>query len=245
MIMLGLFSVLMSWRLTGVPLHEWIGVTLSALIVSHLLVHWRWVEARIANLRRQSGRRVGGLLLNAAVFAAMGTTIVSGFVVSKVVLPNHLSPERYLRWHGLHETAATFTLLLLGLHLAYNWDRIRSALRRRTETSRSLSLRGFSLRVTLRRLAWIAASVAVLSAFVWAMVRVLPGQERIMFVHSDGRRELVAPPPELTRLHPGQDHADLGFGTPKLIFSILMLTGVAGISRQLAVRRRPPRPSRS
>ena len=245
MIMLSLFVVLMSWRLTGVPLHEWIGVTVSALIVSHLLVHWRWVEARVANLRRHGGRRVGGLLLNAAVFAAMGTTIVSGFVISKVVLPNHLSPERYLRWHGLHETAATFTLLLLGLHLAYNWDRIRSALRRATVTSGSFSFDEFSLWVTLRRLGWIAASVAVLSGFVWATVRVLPGQERIMLVHADGRRELVAPPPELTRLHPGQNYADLGFGTPKLVFSIVMLAAVAGISRQLAVRRRLLRPSRS
>jgi hypothetical protein len=245
MVMLALFSMLMSWRLTGVPLHEWISLTLTALIVSHLLVHWSWVEGRIANLRRPTGRRVGGLLLNATVFAAMGTTIVSGFVVSKVVLPNHLSPERYLRWHGLHETVATFTLLLLGLHLAYNWDRIRSALRRPTATSRRFSLREFSLRVTLRRLAWIAASVALLSGFVWAMVRVLPGQERIMFVHSDGRRELVAPPPELTTLRPGQDHGDLGFGTPKLVFSLVVLAAVTGIGRQLAVRRRLLRPSRS
>src|SRR5689334_19167108 len=229
MVMLALFAVLMSWRLTGVPLHEWISVTLTALIVSHLLVHWSWVEARIANLRRQTGRRVGGLLLNGAVFAAMGTTIVSGFVVSKVVLPNHLSPERYLRWHGLHETAATFTLLLLGLHLAYNWDRIRSALRRATTTSRSFSLGEFSFRVTLRRLAWIAASVALLSGFVWAMVRVLPGQERIMFVYSDGRRELVAPPPELTTLRPGEEHGDLGFGKSLLVFSIYSLAAVAGI----------------
>lgn len=245
MLMLAFFVVLMSWRVTGVPLHEWLGITLTALIVSHLLVHWSWVEARIANLRRPTGRRVGGLLLNAAVFATMGTTIVSGFVVSKVVLPNHLSPERYLRWHGLHETAATFTLLLLGLHLAYNWDRIRSALRRATVTSRSFSFGEFSLRVTLRRLALIAASVAVLGGFVWAMVLVLPGQERIMVVHSDGRRELVAPPPELTMLRPGQEHGNVGFGTPKLLISILMLAAVAGISRQLAVRRRLPRPSRS
>lgn len=245
MVMLGLFSVLMSWRLTGVPLHEWIGVAVTALIVSHLLVHWSWVEARIANLRRQTGRRAGGLLLNAAVFAAMGTTIVSGFVVSKVVLPNHLAPERYLRWHGLHETAATFTLLLLGLHLAYNWDRIRSALRRTTPGARSFSLSGFSLRVTLRRLAWIAVSVALLSGFVWAMVRVLPGQERIMFVYSDGRRELVAPPPELATLRPEQKHGNLGFGAPKVLFSLLLLAAVAGVGRQLAVRRRLLRPSRS
>jgi hypothetical protein len=46
--MLALFTTLISWRLTGVTLHEWFGITLTLLIVVHLLVHWGWVEGRVA-----------------------------------------------------------------------------------------------------------------------------------------------------------------------------------------------------
>src|SRR5689334_21449046 len=121
--MLALFIILVSWRLTGVSLHEWLGTTLTILILGHLLVHWGWVEGRVSALRRVSQRRVGGLLLNTAVFITMGGTIVSGFVVSKVLIPNHLTPDDYLRWHGLHESASTLTVSLLRLHVAYNLDR--------------------------------------------------------------------------------------------------------------------------
>ena len=232
--MLALFTSLISWRLTGVSLHEWLGITLTLLILAHLLVHWGWVEGRVSALRRVSRPRVGGLLLNIAVFLTMGATIVSGFVVSKVVIPNRLTPDDYLRWHGLHESASTFTVFLLGLHVAYNWDRIRASLRRRP--GRSL-LSGFSSGVLLRRLAWVAVVCVTLSGGVWLASRLLPSHQRVMFVHSDGRRELAPPPAEITRVRPGTDSPS-SIGLPKAVLSLIVLSLVAVIGRKLMTVRR-------
>ena len=237
--MLALFTSLISWRLTGVSLHEWLGTTLTILILAHLLVHWGWVEGRVSALRRASQRRVGGLLLNTAVFITMGATIVSGFVVSKVLIPNHLTPGDYLRWHGLHETASTLTVFLLGLHVAYNWDRIRASLRRRP--GRSL-MQGFSSGLLLRRLAWVVVLCAALSGGVWSASRLLPHHERVMFVYSDGRREMAAPPPEITRVRRGTDSPS-PIGLPKAVMSLIVLSIVALIGRKLMTVRRW-RPSR-
>ena len=44
------FSVLMSWRFSGVAAHEWIGLALIALILTHLVVHWGWVESSVARI---------------------------------------------------------------------------------------------------------------------------------------------------------------------------------------------------
>jgi hypothetical protein len=238
--MLTLFIILVSWRLTGVSLHEWLGITLTILILAHLLVHWGWVEGRVSALRRVSRRRVGGLLLNTAVFIAMGATIVSGFVVSKVLIPNHLTPDDYLRWHGLHESASTLTVFLLGLHVAYNWDRIRASLRSRP--GRSL-MQGFSSGLLLRRLAWVTVVCATLSGGVWWASRLLPRHERVMLVHSDGRRELVAPPPEITRVRRGTDSPS-PIGLPKAVLSLMVLSIVAVIGRKLMTVRRNLRSGR-
>lgn len=233
-IMLALFITLISWRLTGVSLHEWFGITLTILIFAHLLIHWGWVEGRVSAMRRATHRRVGGLLLNTSVFITMGATIVSGFVVSKVIIPNHLTPDDYLRWHGLHESASTITVLLLGLHVAYNWDRIRASLRRLS--GRSL-LDGFSSGLLLRRLAWVALLCTALTGGVWSVSRLLPGHQRVMFVYADGRRELSAPPPEITKVRPGTDTPS-PIGVPKAIMSLAVLSIVAAVGRQLMTLRR-------
>lgn len=251
--MLAFFAVLMSWRLTGVVLHEWIGMALIAMILVHLVVHWGWVEARVAAMLRPAPRRFGALLLNTAVFAAMGTTIISGLVVSKVVVPNHLSAASYLHWHGVHESAATFTVLLLGLHLAFNWDRITGSIRRALAPAavtarsgwRSLTPRGSAL---IRRLGWVVVACVILSGLVWALVRLTPANEQVMFVHADGRRELVAPPPELAELHRGTEWPTPAAGAPRFFTSLVFLLISATVGRQLLTirrRRRTLRPRRA
>jgi hypothetical protein len=48
--------VLISWRLSGITAHEWIGFALIALILAHLLVHWGWVESSVAGTPRHERR---------------------------------------------------------------------------------------------------------------------------------------------------------------------------------------------
>lgn len=243
--MLSFFAVLMSWRLTGVWLHEWLGIGLLALILVHLVVHWGWVEARVAVLARSPNRRFGALLLNTAVFAAMGATIVSGFVVSKVVVPNGLTPESYLHWHGLHESAATFTVIALGLHLAFNWDRLIGAARRvfRPRVAGVQGTVALPPSVVARRLAWILSASLVLTAAVWSAVRLTPHNDKVMFIHADGSRELAPPPPEITKLRLDTIRPAPTLGAPRFAMSLMLLIVVGLVGRRLLTVRRRNRPT--
>src|SRR5689334_2020923 len=157
------FTVLMSWRLSGVIAHEWIGLSLMAMILTHLVVHWTWVEGSVSRLTRQRQRSgTIPLLINTALFFSMGTALASGVVISKVVFPNHLLPGDYLHWHGLHEGASTITLFILGLHVALNWDRIRNSLRRLFDATRSQRYEWRLSADALRRFAWVVGISTVL-----------------------------------------------------------------------------------
>ncbi|HEY6826558.1 MAG TPA: DUF4405 domain-containing protein [Gemmatimonadaceae bacterium] len=236
--MLSSFAVLMSWRLTGVWLHEAIGIALIAMIAAHLVVHWSWVESRIAIMTRPSQRRFGALLLNAALFAAMGTTIVTGLAVSKVAIPNRLTPASYLHWHSVHESAATLTVLLLGLHVAYNWDRIRGGLRRvfaAPVRSANLSSRssGVSYSVIARRLAWVVLASTVLTGIVWTGVRLSPGKGEVLMRFADGHQELRAPPADITKVRVGTLRPAPAAGLPRFLVSFVLLLIVAAVGRLL------------
>jgi hypothetical protein len=228
--------VLMSWRLTGVWLHEAIGIALIAMIVAHLVVHWAWVESRIAIMARPSRRRFGALLLNASLFSAMGTTIVTGLAVSKVAFPNRLTPASYLHWHGVHESAATLTVLLLGLHVAYNWDRIRGGMRRVfaapiRSTSVSLRVSDISYSVILRRLAWVVLASTVLTGIVWTGVRLSPGKGEVLMRFADGHQELRAPPAGITQVGVGTLRPAPAAGIAGFLVNLVLLLIVAVVGR--------------
>ncbi len=235
------FCAVMSWRFTGLPLHERLGVGIAAALLFHLFLHWSWVEARVDDARRpREGARFSlvPLFLNFALFLVMGTVIVSGFVISKVVLPNRLSPGAYLTWHGIHETGTTLTLIVVGLHLALNWDRIRTGLRHVFVVSRDVKGGrrhgwGLSPAETLRRAGWVAVSAAALTVVVWGGGRVLPAAAEVEIIFPDGHHERRAPPPELSALQSGAEVPNPSLGARRLVMSIVMLSLAGLVGRRV------------
>jgi hypothetical protein len=233
------FIVLMSWRLSGVTAHEWIGLSLIALILAHLVVHWGWVEGTVGRVSRP-GHRGGliALLLNTALFISMGTALVSGVVISKVVFPNKMLPGDYLHWHSLHDGASTFTLFILGLHVALNWDRIRSSVRRLFDATRRGS-RGVAQRwllpspTLIRRFAWVLGVSIVLIAGVFAAARAVPTHSQVLMTFPDGHRELTSPPDDIARLQPGSTAPDPQRGTPRMVLSFAMLSVASVVGRRV------------
>jgi hypothetical protein len=234
--MLLIFAALMSWRLTGVPGHEWAAIGLAVLLVVHLMIHWHWVESRIARaIRGAPARTRFNVLLNAALFVAMSVAITSGFVISKIVMPNDLTPGMYLTWHGVHDSASTATLVILGLHVALNWDLIvggvRAALRRAGPRVAPVMPAGI-VSTAVRRLVWIAAAAIVVTATTRAAGAHLPPESKVMFVRADGRMEPGAPPPEITKLMPGSTRPSPSGGGGFLV-RLVMLSVVAVVGRKV------------
>lgn len=234
-----MFVSLLSWRLTGLSLHEAFGLALLALIVVHAGVHWGWMEARAIAALRRTPRRTGELLINTGLFASMGATLLSGVVISKVVFPNSLSPSAYLGWHSVHESATTLTLLFTGLHFAINWERIVTLVSSRG--AHAMSWRVPTTGVLVRRALSFVVAIGLLGAALWGYERVSPGPREVEMLYPDGRREMRAPPPEITRRNRDSDQLRPVGGLPRLAMSVLLIAGTAGLGRKLgAARRRAP-----
>src|SRR5258705_2174440 len=230
------FLVLMAWRLSGIAAHEWIGFAMIGLILSQLVIHWGWVESRITSVvKRERGGRVVALLLNAALFVSMGTTLISGVVISKIVVPNKLLPGDYLKWHGLHNASASIAVVMVGLHIALNWDRIRGGFRHMLTASRrpaNGTARAWRLSssVVLRQSASVLALSGLLIVAVWGMTRIFPSHPRVLMRFPDGHSALVAPPPAIARVRTGttKPHPSQGGGAFVATLAAVSITGVIG-----------------
>lgn len=117
------FLVAFDPHLTGIAIHEWLGIAFGAAIVAHLVLHWKWL---VATTKRFFGRLNGNTrlnyLVNALFFINMTVLIFSGLMISETALPAmgiRLSESGGLQ--RLHTLSAEWVLWLLALHVALHW----------------------------------------------------------------------------------------------------------------------------
>lgn len=116
--------------MTGVPLHEWVGV--GAVVV--LVAHCASSAALLPSLLRPGAKRaerVGRAALDAALLVAVALCAVSGLMVSGDVLPAlGFYAEGYYFWDPLHAFSAKLLLALVLVHLVIHarmvWVAVRS-----------------------------------------------------------------------------------------------------------------------
>lgn len=131
--LLAAICVLQVHQATGLAIHEWLGLALAAAVLLHQFLHWRWIELRArAFFSRLSARARGNLLLNGLLLAFVVVATVSGVAQSEVVFPRVDGPPTVsgIRWHEWHDLSSHLVLVVVGIHLAFGWDRIRGLLGR-------------------------------------------------------------------------------------------------------------------
>lgn len=104
---------------TGIGVHEWVGVGVLLAFLVHVAMHVDWVvEAVKSAVARPSWARTGNLVLDALIVVAFMTAAVSGLMVSGAVLAAFgLYADGYYFWDPLHATAAKVLLALLLVHV--------------------------------------------------------------------------------------------------------------------------------
>ncbi len=141
------FLVIMAPRASGTAVHEWLSIAFGATLIVHLLMNWQWIAAVTKRfLGKVQGITRANYVLNVLLFVDMTIIIFSGLMISEHALPLlglHSVPRG--NWRTVHELSANLALLIVGLHLAFNWQWIVNATRRYVITPLSLRRRASDL----------------------------------------------------------------------------------------------------
>lgn len=115
--------ILLSPKMTGENLHEWIGVAGLAAIVAHLLLSFDWFAAVTRRLFQKQSLQIRlNYWLSFGLFIAMTAVFYSGLMISKVAMPAlGIAIEGGMSWKAIHSLSSNFIIFLTGLHLALNW----------------------------------------------------------------------------------------------------------------------------
>jgi hypothetical protein len=126
------FLVALDPRTTGIAIHEWLSIALIAAVITHLLLHWKWI-AQVTRrlLKRLPGQSRLNYVVNILFFVDVTLAIFSGLMISEEALPLlGIHIQRDFFWRTLHTLTADWALFILGLHVALHWKWIVSAIKR-------------------------------------------------------------------------------------------------------------------
>jgi hypothetical protein len=127
----GLFTafLLSFWlELTGVALHQWLGIAIGAVAGYHLLTHWTWVKAVTARFFKQTSTQARlYYVIDAMVLIGLATIIVTGLVISTWL---SLALSNYATWKMIHVIASIGTLAAIVIKLGLHWRWIIATARR-------------------------------------------------------------------------------------------------------------------
>jgi hypothetical protein len=113
------FLVSFSLDLTGLPVHQWIGVFCGLLAVFHLVIHRDWAAAVTRRFfKKTSCQARTYYLLDAAIMLGFSLIVMTGTVISTWL---NLALTNYAAWVDFHVTTAIVTLLLVVLKIGLHW----------------------------------------------------------------------------------------------------------------------------
>ncbi len=105
--------------LTGLELHQWLGIAIVALLGYHFLVHLDWVEAVTMRFFKSTSWQARiYYAIDAALMLGFYLILLTGLVISTWLA---LPLEHYLAWMNIHVIVSIMTLALVSLKIAIHW----------------------------------------------------------------------------------------------------------------------------
>ncbi len=139
--------LLMSYSLLGEAAHEWIGVAMLVLFVTHHVLNRRWFRGLFKG--RYTPFRILQTALVLLIFAGMIGSAVSGAVLSRYAL-DFLPIQGGRAWaRVVHMLCAYWGFVLMSLHLGLHWNMILAKMRKTTSETQTWLLRIAALAVAL------------------------------------------------------------------------------------------------
>ncbi len=113
--------------LTGLQLHQWLGLLVGAVTLFHLLNHWPWVKAITQRFFRSSTNISRfNYLLNASLAGGIAFIIASGLIISTWFGVNG---SLFEIWRFLHVLVSIGSLIILLVKLLLHWKCIAGTAR--------------------------------------------------------------------------------------------------------------------
>ncbi len=113
--MTALLLCLMAYQVTGEALHEWLGISMTVVLIVHNILNRKWYSSLFKG--RYTAYRVVSTVVNTLLLASIALTAVCGISMSSHAMPfmYGLLPITFAR--QFHLSMSFWSFILMGYHL--------------------------------------------------------------------------------------------------------------------------------
>jgi hypothetical protein len=216
------FLICFFMNITGLAIHQWIGILCGVVVSYHLLAHRDWVKAvTLRFFRNTSSQARLFYLIDFALLIGFGVMIGTGLLISTWL---NLSLASYASWRTVHILASITTLLAvvikIGVHARWIICTASKMLQRpvvygKRNTPLTGATTGVDRRAFLKLMGIVgAASVIAISSSAKSLWPASANSENQVSKETPVNREKIEPTDELvTAIDESQDSGELSSQT--------------------------------
>ncbi len=129
-----LLLCLMAYQVTGEAAHEWIGMSMTALVIVHQILNRKWYGSLLKG--KYNAYRILSTALNILLLACFAVTAFCGMSMSSYAVPflYGMAPVSFVR--RMHLSMSHWAFVLMGLHLGMHIPMMTAGLKWKGRTGK-------------------------------------------------------------------------------------------------------------
>ncbi|MDO5517045.1 MAG: DUF4405 domain-containing protein [Clostridium sp.] len=125
------FICIMKIKITGMSMHEKLGILIFALVCMHLILNYKWIKAMTGRIFDKNLKPIMKIsyALNMILCLLILLVIVSGMMISVTIFTQISWGNRAL-WANVHKIASLSAFICISIHVGMHWKYIMSGFKR-------------------------------------------------------------------------------------------------------------------
>lgn len=117
--------LLMKTNITGLQLHEILGICLFIIFIIHKIINFKWVKSVGKNILNKNMKSKSKIMffLDLILFVFITLNVITGILVSKFILVS-ITVNNIETITILHKFFAWWSLILISIHIGLHWENV-------------------------------------------------------------------------------------------------------------------------
>lgn len=119
--------LLMCLNITGLQIHEIMGIAIFFFFMMHNFINFKWIKAVTLNFKKSTLKTKIMYIINILLFISTSATAITGILISKTILTEIKIPNTEFL-NSWHTSFAYWSLIIIAVHIGLHWKIILNKL---------------------------------------------------------------------------------------------------------------------